>query len=189
MGETTVPLACPSTEPAVQSHPTRRKQTSQVFRNAAGLRGVDVVVLGSVFWPVRSRRPTPSHSLHPAETCQQRFAMSRAGGTGGVHTAQLPGRSVMQTLLTLSKRRAQINLMPNAESLRQTAGEPETGRPSTSPHWKKNGLYSVHRDFDYGCCNRSNLSVFLHNRTLFCQYRFVELITCSRLTTVCTMTT
>lgn len=107
------------------------------FRNAAGLRGVDVVVLGSVFWTVLSRRPTPSHPLHPAETCQQRLAVSRDGGARRVHTTQLPGGSVMHKLLTLSQRRAQINLMPNAESLRQTAGEPETGRPSSSPHWKR----------------------------------------------------
>lgn len=67
-------------------------------RNAAGLRGVDVVVLGPVSEAVLSGRPAPSHPLHPAQTRQQRHAVPRAGGAGGVHAAQLPGVSVMPVM-------------------------------------------------------------------------------------------
>lgn len=38
-------------------------------RNAAGLRGVDVVILGAVFGAVLQRRGAPSYPLHPVETC------------------------------------------------------------------------------------------------------------------------
>lgn len=69
------------------------------FRNAARLRGVDVVVLGPVSGAVLSGRTAPSHPLYPAETRQQWHAVPRAGGTRGVHAAQLPRISVMPVTL------------------------------------------------------------------------------------------
>lgn len=56
-------------------------------RNAAGLRGVDVVILGPVFRSLLTRRAASTHPVHPAETRQQRHAMPRARGAGRVHAA------------------------------------------------------------------------------------------------------
>ena len=124
-----------------EAPPPQASLCSSSSRNAAGLRGLPVVVLGAVRGPVRAAGSPEQDSLRARAARQPRGAVPGAGGGGRVRPGQL--RLTAAPAPAPAPRRPRAR-RPRAPRTRATSGPAARRRCSGSPAGDRGDLLRPH---------------------------------------------